>query len=446
MRRFQYLVSILGLLALIGCSALPVPNQPIATPEAVATSGATIIRFTTTSFSASRMQQAAEQFHQNQTAIFVELQIADPASGFTNLAASHDCFTWPALPKPYEREALIDLRLLFDADQSIALSEFPQGLLSLFEEQGRLYGIPDEVIVPTLSYHPGSLQAAGLSYPAEDLTPDVFLTLGLQLTSGSGADRRYGYGSLDEMPQDLQFFLARFAASPLIAIEGTLQPDYTNPRVRDAIQYYISLLRETSPHTRFLGYRTDLGNNPAPSIADQGRIAIWLNSGTSTGRSAVAVNSTLAAAPLGGTPFREDELLMSGLYISSNSSNTGTCWQWLKALTALPANNPPAANAALRMVARAQTTPAQLTAEQQVATNAFATLNRGITRYPASGIREPLNLYWFYQAIDQALQGSDLDQALIDAQTTTEQWLACVQAGEETTTCALLVDPGYPQR
>jgi hypothetical protein len=55
----------------------------------------------------------------------------------------------------------------------------------------------------------------------------------------------------------------------------------------------------------------------------------------------------------------------------------------------------------------------------------------------------PIDYYWFYRAIDHALQGKNLDQELAQAQALTEQYVACVRAGGQRETCDQQVDPNY---
>ena len=52
-------------------------------------------------------------------------------------------------------------------------------------------------------------------------------------------------------------------------------------------------------------------------------------------------------------------------------------------------------------------------------------------------------LFWFYQAVDRAMRGDNLDDALHHAQETTRQHLACLQDGGEAKTCARQIDPNY---
>ncbi|NJO83184.1 MAG: hypothetical protein HC828_10425 [Blastochloris sp.] len=52
--------------------------------------------------------------------------------------------------------------------------------------------------------------------------------------------------------------------------------------------------------------------------------------------------------------------------------------------------------------------------------------------------------FWFYRAVDRALQGGNLEQELADAQPFTEAYLACAQEeGADAATCATQADPEY---
>src|SRR3954462_13729071 len=42
-----------------------------------------------------------------------------------------------------------------------------------------------------------------------------------------------------------------------------------------------------------------------------------------------------------------------------------------------------------------------------------------------------IDYYWFYRAIDRALQGHDLERELADAQALTEQYVACVRGDSQ---------------
>jgi hypothetical protein len=75
-----------------------------------------------------------------------------------------------------------------------------------------------------------------------------------RLTSGVGKDRRYGFASTVMQAKDVFFFLDRFSASAARRSGATLRPNFTDPRVAQAIRAYLDLLRASSPHQRLSGY------------------------------------------------------------------------------------------------------------------------------------------------------------------------------------------------
>jgi len=54
-----------------------------------------------------------------------------------------------------------------------------------------------------------------------------------------------------------------------------------------------------------------------------------------------------------------------------------------------------------------------------------------------------IDYFWFFRAVDRALQGKDLERELADAQRLSEQFLGCVDGGVKPSACALQVDPSY---
>lgn len=52
-----------------------------------------------------------------------------------------------------------------------------------------------------------------------------------------------------------------------------------------------------------------------------------------------------------------------------------------------------------------------------------------------------LNLFWFYQAVDRAIQGHNLAQELAQAQALTAAYQRCIQEGFDSSSCAARIDP-----
>ena len=60
---------------------------------------------------------------------------------------------------------------------------------------------------------------------------------------------------------------------------------------------------------------------------------------------------------------------------------------------------------------------------------------------PAAG--SSIDYYWFFRAIDRALQGEKLEGELAEAQQLTEQLMSCIREGTDGNTCAMQVDADY---
>ncbi len=155
-------------------------------------------------------------------------------------------------------------------------------------------------------------------------------------------------------------------------------------------------------------------------------------------------NYTRAIAPPPGAGQAPPESIeASGLYIASGTQQPEACWQWLKFLSSdlsLLDGNFPARRSLAESAEFAQKAP-------EGAAAVYAAYLPVLDRTPTTGgqaeRRPQLDLFWFFRAIDRALQGGDLDRELADAQATTDEFLTCVQSGGQAGDCAKQVDPSY---
>jgi len=56
-----------------------------------------------------------------------------------------------------------------------------------------------------------------------------------------------------------------------------------------------------------------------------------------------------------------------------------------------------------------------------------------------------IDYFWFYRALDRALQGEDLERELAEAQELTEQYIACMRSSAQRQDCEHQADPTYGQ-
>ncbi|NJO83183.1 MAG: extracellular solute-binding protein [Blastochloris sp.] len=313
----------------------------VATPVSqVAAEGATTITFNAAGFDAGAIRRIAQSFNQNNPEIFVQVTEPDfsqeTASTFAGIAAQSDCFTWFAQPTQQELTATLNLQPLIDVDSTFKLDEYPPALLTTYQRDGGLHGIPYALNLRTLTYNKTMFDAAGLEYPTAAWTTDDFLNAAQQLTTGDGAEKQYGYVSIGQQTNDLMFFLSQFGAQVFTGEEGALQPNFTDAKVIQATQYVLDLWKNTSPHKQLQGYSQDSAMDMESfQLLSDGRIAMWLGFDSFGGFGFGGNQGDLATAPapLGSGGLSADDIQSRGLYISATTQHADACWTWLQQLS-----------------------------------------------------------------------------------------------------------------
>jgi ABC-type glycerol-3-phosphate transport system substrate-binding protein len=431
----------------------PSVQEPIvvATPQAIqAHPDATKITFGIASgLDTDTPRRIAETFNQEHPEILVDV-LTSNAETIEALAANSDCFHWLDPPRPQERSALLDLQPLLDADASFSRDDYPPALLAPFQQDGRLYGLPSSFSARMLVYNKVAFDAANLPYPAAGWTPDTLIATARKLTGGSGDNRRYGYAALFGNTSEIRFFLNAYGALPLRGSGDSQQPSFSDPEVVQALRAYLDLLRSASPHQQLQGYRQQSAPE-GQQIIGQGRVAMWFDYGVDVAmqrqQQSPELEIAVAPPPLGQRPLAPDDMHVGGFYIAARTQAAQACWAWLKALSEDSVGLPGAFPARIG-VAESQRFQAQAAPGAAVVYQCYrAALFRRPDAVSETDLnRSPIDFYWFYRAIDRALQGEDLERELADAQALTEQFLICVRGGTQAGTCAHQVDPQYDGR
>ncbi len=441
-------------------------STPTATPDTapvvVATPGpsgpppgATAITFNVPPFQAEQFRRLASEFNKQHPELFVQLKTTLPERPDeakmtpAKMAEGADCFSWPRSAAARQISGTLDLQPLIDADANFKLDDYPAALLAPYKRGTTLLGLPYQVRLRALTYNQNAFDAAGLSYPNASWTADDFLNAAKQLTSGQGGDKRYGYAALAVQTDDLLFFLSLLGAQ----VERSGAPNFTDPKVEQAVRFYLDLLRNYSPHEQIQGYSRSLPpGDDAFRLIDEGRVGMWF--GLSGDIMIVAVggpgeagrqNYTRAIAPPpGADKARPDSFQTSGLYISATSQHPEVCWQWLKFLSGDVSALDEGAFPARRSLAESDTFLKRAPAGADAVYTAYRpALDRAPEAGGAAPDRPELDLFWFFRAADRALQGEDLGRELADAQARTEQYLTCVGSGGAASGCAKQVDSTY---
>lgn len=92
------------------------------------------------------------------------------------------------LPRYGGRNIMTDLTNYVKQDKSINLNDFFPKALELFKYKGRLFGIPNDVALSTVSYNKNLFDSAGLAYPKDNWTKDDMADLAKRLTKDINGD------------------------------------------------------------------------------------------------------------------------------------------------------------------------------------------------------------------------------------------------------------------
>jgi hypothetical protein len=136
-------------------------------------------------------------------------------------------------------------------------------------------------------------------------------------------------------------------------------------------------------------------------------------------------------------------MLVRGLFLSANTSHTDACWRWIKTLTnagVAPSGGFPARLSAVESAEFANRAPAG-------ALDVYRTYRAGFARqsstssYQEAAGQAAIDTFWFFQALDLALHGKDVERELARAQQLTVQYANCVSTDNRGSACAVEVDP-----
>ncbi|NOK57789.1 MAG: hypothetical protein GFH27_549287n93 [Chloroflexi bacterium AL-W] len=149
--------------------------------------------------------------------------------------------------------------------------------------------------------------------------------------------------------------------------------------------------------------------------------------------------------PLADHGTQARNVRVAGMYISAQSQNSQACWTWLTYLsneaTAVAMDSFPAR----RSVAQSQTFTARTSPETIELYEAYLPVLDNPMTFQSQDLFSDHHFdpYWLYQAIDNAIQGRDLEAELQTAQDLTHLYLQCVRNNGEYDVCAKTVDPSY---
>jgi multiple sugar transport system substrate-binding protein len=449
----------------VALSRLTPTAQPDLGPVMVATpprqeapEGAVTIRFLAPSNNLASLRRLTYTFSEQHPDIFVELPSTTSLGGSERLsdyARGGDCFWWYEAPRSdADFAALLDLRPLIDADPSFPRDDIPAALYSAYERNGGLYGLPFAFSLRSLGFNRTALDAAGLEPPTADWTPEDFLRAAQALTKGEGDQKQYGYVPVSSSASDLFFFIGQFGGQLSTGSGDTIRPNFTDPTVVRAVQWYIDLsnVHRVAPPLVIRHRANQPYDNRSEALIQTGRAGLWFVPSLLDDADRFMMGGSpsevgVAPLPVGAGGLRGGDLRVVGYHISAASAAPQQCWAWISFLSGklniVPEIIIPARQSLALSEDYTKIAPPPLLDLYRAYGDA---LKRPSRPSVTSEFYQRFDLYWFFKAISAASeQDKDLDAELTEAQRLTTAYLECMvkERQQKPATCARSADPGY---
>lgn len=426
--------------------ATPAPPIVMSLPnEEPAGDNVTTVTFQTYS-QLSALRALADEFHAAHPDIAVEVQAIDfdEQPHLHSLAAESDCFQWsPGFADSVET-AVLSLEPFLATDPALNQADFYPSAIAQFTSQGELYGLSAEISVSLIAFNKDLFDAAGVAYPAPDWTTDDFLATAVSLTQGEGETKQYGYVADLYEPNDFVDFIAQLAGDSLIdetAVPASLT--FTDPSVVAAARWFTDLTTSYGIKPVFLTSANSSDGmakyQAREALINNGRAAMWSESGQFAGGVSIVVTGSSAARPenVGFVPLpsapdgsrRGGYQAVSGYFISAEATAPQACWQWLTFLTTQPtlstqlsARQETAQSAAYRQQVGPELVDAYLfTVENATPPSLYQLL----ANYPWLSATN----FWLAEAYDEIIgDNASVETALAQAQAQAEAYQACISS------------------
>lgn len=424
---------------------------PVATPEPRVTADErTAITFAMRGPSYANIKQLIKQFHEQQSDIFVHLQPTTVVTGggsLESLAQTSDCFVWSGLLPTSVDASLLNLQPLLDADPTFPRRDYPRLLLAPYQAEHALYGLPYTVHIRALHYNQTTFASSGIAPPTARWTPDDFLAAAQASTSGLGKKKRYGYVPLTGPYPDLLFFIHQFGGQLMIGSGADLRPNFTDPKVIDAIRWYLDLARvhQVMPPPETLTTPGGGGSEMAMKLVREGQAAMWFGDSYRmfNPQGEHSFEEGLAPLPVGSFGLGMNDMDMQSLHISNQTEHAQACWQWLSFLASDGSVASSGVIPARSSVAERIQFPADAPAKEVTLFKDYVELLRdsqAVENADAPNI-QVRSMQWFFQAIQNIIvQNSDVEEQLAKAQQVATAFAACLGKVSDETACMQQVD------
>jgi ABC-type glycerol-3-phosphate transport system substrate-binding protein len=253
-----------------------------------------------------------------------------------------DCFLYSPLQAETKAAKVLPLNALLELEPDLNRNEYYPIALNAFLYDGDLVALPYEFRLPLIGYDTTLFDAINRPYPQAGWTLPEFLETAIALTISEGREKQYGYVPHVADFRDAWKFLHAFGVT---LVDRSIEPataSFDTPPVAEALRWYVAL---SETHGIKPVYRTNLYDlaglaSGLQQLSDRRTIfaarrgAMWWNDGTESEGPYPTPTQAIEERQYTTFPVTLNAEIalpveVTGLYISAETEQRQTCWQWI---------------------------------------------------------------------------------------------------------------------
>ncbi|NOW05155.1 ABC transporter substrate-binding protein [Clostridium beijerinckii] len=327
------LTSILSVTGLVGCgnSANPVSGQ-----DGAKTSGGEPVHITYGIWDSNQekgLRKMADDFESKNPGIKIDIQVTGWTDYWTMLEAAAtggslpDTF-WMHSNEIYKYASngmLLDLTDKISKSSEVKLSNYPEGLVKIYNLENKQYAVPKDYDTIGLWYNKAMFDKAGLSYPDETWNWDKLYEAAKKLTTGDGKQ----YGFLAGLADQEGFYNFIYQNGGTVITDDKVS-GYDNPKTIEAMKYYMRFVSEgLSPKIYDDAARGEAMQN---GLCAMGVFGSW-NLTAFSSNEYMAKNFNVTVLPSANDGKRVSIFNGLGNAISANTKHPEEAWKWVEYLS-----------------------------------------------------------------------------------------------------------------
>lgn len=279
------------------------------------------------------LRKMADEFEGKNPGIKIDIQVTGWKDYWTMLEAGA---TGGSLPDTFWMHSneiyryasngmLMDLTDKISKSDDVKLSNYPEGLVKIYNLNNKQYAIPKDYDTIGLWYNKTMFDKAGIPYPDETWNWDKLYEASKKLTTGDGKQ----YGFLAPLHNQEGYYNFVYQNGGTIITNDKVS-GYDNPKTIEAMKYYVRFVSEgLSPKIFDDAARAEAMQN---GLCAMGFFGSWNLSGFAT-NDYMTKNFNVTVLPSANDGKRASIFNGLGNAISANTKHPEEAWKWVQYLS-----------------------------------------------------------------------------------------------------------------